>query len=227
MSVVFQLSIFCRTFSDARCQYSDLVAMWGIMIARKEMRRITVKMQGNQSTYSIFFKHCDLFQAHEILETIFLELCVAQGEMHLTLSAVIKRWSEIVHSSSRERVHNEWLDRRVNANSWGAEVKRQYGVPFAFLKCINCNCNSKPEFCYWLDQRRCTATFVPNVKLVLVHGASKSCLIFKQHFFHDIYEYSLGHSGVELWYRTVGFFYFLICVTDIANVICCFLPFYC
>ena len=77
---------------------------------------------------------------------------------------------------------------------WGVDVKLsvKYEAPFTFLKCINCNCNVKPEIGYWLDpqavqqylvQIRICLVIIPNMKLVLVHGASKCGLNFKQLFF--------------------------------------------
>ena len=47
----------------------------------------------------------------KILEALFLELCIAQEEMHLILSLVCKRRSEIVNRNFRGRVHIAWLDR--------------------------------------------------------------------------------------------------------------------
>ena len=42
--------------------------------------------------------------------------------------------------------------------------------------------------------------------------------------FHDIYiyiyNYCFGQSGVDLWYRIIGFFKFLAGITDIADVVC-------
>ena len=44
--------------------------------------------------------------------------------------------------------------------------------------------------------------------------------------FHDIfiyiYNYCFGQSGVDLWYRMIGFFKFLAGITDIADVVCLF-----
>ena len=74
---------------------------------------------------------------HEILKTIFLELCVVEEEKHLFLSLVCKRWSEIVNRNLRKRVHIEWLDREFSANNWGAEARKKYRVPFTVLKCLN------------------------------------------------------------------------------------------
>ena len=87
----------------------------------------------------------------ELLEAIFLELCIAREEMHLILSLVCKRWSEIVNKNFRDRVHIAWLDREFNANNWNEEIKRKYRVPFRVLKCLNCNRNFKPEIGYWRD----------------------------------------------------------------------------
>ena len=98
----------------------------------------------------------------EILEAIFLELCIAQEEMHLILSSVCKRWSEIVNRNFRDRVHTAWLDREFSANNWNAEIKRKYRVPFTVLKCFNCNHNFKPEIGYWHDPRGCTAVYGAN-----------------------------------------------------------------
>ena len=95
----------------------------------------------------------------EILEAIFLELCIAREEMHLILSLVCKRWSEIVNKNFRDRVHIAWLDREFNANNWNEETKRKYRVPFRVLKCLNCNHNFKPEIGYWRDPRDCTAIY--------------------------------------------------------------------
>ena len=45
-------------------------------------------------------------------------------------------------------------------------------------------------------------------------------------FFHDIYiyiyiyKYCFGQSGVDLWYRMIGFFKFLVGIADIADVVC-------
>ena len=81
----------------------------------------------------------------EIVEAIFLELCIAQEEMHLILSLVCKRWSEIVNKDFRDRVHIAWVDREFNANNWNEEIKRKYRVLFTVLKCVNCNRNFKSE----------------------------------------------------------------------------------
>ena len=81
----------------------------------------------------------------ETVEAIFLELCIAQEEMHLILSLVCKRWSEIVNKNFRDRVHIAWVDREFNANNWNEEIKRKYRVLFTVLKCLNCNRNFKPE----------------------------------------------------------------------------------
>ena len=49
--------------------------------------------------------------------------------------------------------------------------------------------------------------------------------------FHDIFiyiyiykykNYCFGQSGVDLWYRMIGFFKFLAGITDIADVVCLF-----
>ena len=81
----------------------------------------------------------------EIVEAIFLELCITQEEMHLILSLACKRWSEIVNKNFRDRVHIAWVDREFNANNWNEEIKRKYRVLFTVLKCLNCNRNFKPE----------------------------------------------------------------------------------
>ena len=70
----------------------------------------------------------------KILETIFLELCIAQEEMHLILPIVCKKWSEIVNKNFRDRVHIAWLDRELNADNWITEIKRKYQEPFTVLK---------------------------------------------------------------------------------------------
>ena len=96
----------------------------------------------------------------KILETIFLELCIAQKEiMYFILSLVCKKWSETVNKNFRDKVHIAWFDRQFNVNNWSAEVKRKYRVPFTVLKCLNCNRNFKPEIGYWRDPRGCTAMY--------------------------------------------------------------------
>ena len=62
----------------------------------------------------------------EIVKAIFLELCIAQEEMHLILSLVCKRWSEIVNKNFRDMVRIAWVDREFNANNWNEEIKRKY-----------------------------------------------------------------------------------------------------
>ena len=57
-----------------------------------------------------------------MLEAIFLESCITQQEMHLILSLVCKRWSEIVNRNFRDRVHIAWLDRKLNADIWNEEI---------------------------------------------------------------------------------------------------------
>ena len=75
----------------------------------------------------------------DIVEAIFLELCIAQEEMNLILPLVCKRWGEIVNKNFRDRVHIAWVDREFNANNWNEEIKGKYGVTFTVLKCLNCN----------------------------------------------------------------------------------------
>ena len=57
----------------------------------------------------------------KILEKIFLELRIAQEEMHSILSLVCKSWSQIVNKNFRDRVHIVWLDREFNANTTGVQ----------------------------------------------------------------------------------------------------------
>ena len=64
----------------------------------------------------------------EIVEGIFLELCIAQEEMNLILPLVCKRGIEIVNKNFRYNVHIAWVDREFNANNWNKEIKRKYGV---------------------------------------------------------------------------------------------------
>ena len=35
-----------------------------------------------------------------------------------------------------------------------------------------------------------------------------------------IYNYCFGQSGVDLWYRMIGFFKVLVGITDIAGAVC-------
>ena len=72
--------------------------------------------------------------------------------MHLILSLVCKRWSEIVNRNLRDRVHIAWFDR---------EFLTEYLVPFTVLKCLNCNRNFEREIGYWRNPRGSTA----------IHGA--------------------------------------------------------
>ena len=45
--------------------------------------------------------------------------------MHLILSLVYKRWSEVVNRSFRKRVHIEWLDREFSVVNWSAETNKE------------------------------------------------------------------------------------------------------
>ena len=95
----------------------------------------------------------------KILEVIFLELCIAQEEMHLILLLVCKRWSEIVNRNFRDRVHIARLDKEFNANNWNEEIKQRYRMPCSVLKCLNCNRNFKSEIGYWRSPRGSTAVY--------------------------------------------------------------------
>ena len=95
----------------------------------------------------------------KILEVIFLELCIAQEEMHLILLLVCKRWSEIVNRNFRDRVHIARLDKEFNANNWNEEIKQRYRMPCSVLKCLNCNRNFKSEIGYWRIPRGSTAVY--------------------------------------------------------------------
>ena len=78
--------------------------------------------------------------------------------MHLILSLAYKRWSEILNKNFRRRVHT-WLDRKLNASNWSAEIKKRYQLPFTVLKCLNCDRNFKPEIGYWRYPRGCTSIY--------------------------------------------------------------------
>ena len=45
--------------------------------------------------------------------------------MHLILSLVCKRWSEVVNRNFRKRAHIEWLDREFSVDDWGAETNKE------------------------------------------------------------------------------------------------------
>ena len=48
----------------------------------------------------------------------------------------------------------------------------------------------------------------------------KYCFMIYIYIYITIYNYCFGQSGVDLWYRIIGFFKFLAGITDIADVVC-------
>ena len=71
------------------------------------------------------FQVLGLICIYQTLERILLELCVVEDGMHLVLSLVYKRWSEVVNRSFRKRVHIEWLDRKFSVANWSAETNKE------------------------------------------------------------------------------------------------------
>ena len=67
---------------------------------------------------------------YEIIDNIFVNLCLENEEKHSFIALVCKKWSRHINKEFVEKVNFKWLDKEFKANEWSEENKRKYRIPF-------------------------------------------------------------------------------------------------
>ena len=67
---------------------------------------------------------------YEIIDNIFVNLCLENEEMHSIIALVCKKWSRHISKDFFEKVNFKWLDKEFKANEWSDENKRKYKFRF-------------------------------------------------------------------------------------------------
>ena len=78
-----------------------------------------------------------------VLDKLFMELCITDEKMHLTLALVCKKLKSFFNEKFIERVHIQWLD-------------RQYRQPFLIEQCFHCQRSYKVKIGYYRTSSGCT-----------------------------------------------------------------------
>ena len=73
-----------------------------------------------------------------VLDKLFMELCITDEKMHLTLALVCKKWKSFIDEKFIEGVHLQWLDQEYHANTWSLQNKEKYQQPFLIEQCFHC-----------------------------------------------------------------------------------------
>ena len=104
----------------------------------------------------------------EILENIFISLCLENEAMHGVLALVCKNWRKIVDNESfRGKVQRRFLDREFSAKDWSEQTKSEfYYSGIVIIKCLQCGKVFKDRHGYYRDPKSKATAYYPPTDLV-------------------------------------------------------------
>ena len=91
-----------------------------------------------------------------VLDKLFMELCITDEKVHLTLALVCKKWKSFNNEKFIDRVHLQWLDQEYHANTWSLQNKEKYRQPFLIEQCFHCQRRYKVKIGYYRTSSGCT-----------------------------------------------------------------------
>ena len=104
----------------------------------------------------------------EILENIFISLCLENEVMHGALALVFKNWRKIVDNESFcGKVQRRFLDREFSVKDWSEQTKSEfYYSGIVIIKCLQCGKVFKDTHGYYRDPKSKATAYYPPTDLV-------------------------------------------------------------